>query len=129
MTELEQTKQALADRTAELEQIKRVANELAAQVEQLRQLGAELINACGGISINAEIWSAASLAFGDVEKQKAVENLAAAINKSPAQCLAEVRAQAVEDLKEPLYKSGKADADIDDWLKEVAKIIRKQAKP
>ena len=35
MTELEQTKQALADRTSELERVKRVANELAAQNEVL----------------------------------------------------------------------------------------------
>ena len=102
MTELEQNKQALADRTAELEQVKRVANELAAQVEQLRKA----FN-------NAVTW----------------EDVRDVLKQTPTQCLAEVRAQAVEDLKEPLYKSGKADADIGDWLKEVAKIIRKQAKP
>ena len=46
-----------------------------------------------------------------------------------SQRIAEIKAQAVEDLKDPLYKSGKADADIGDWLKDVANQIRQQAKP
>lgn len=66
---------------------------LQAQVEQLRQFGAELINNCGGLTVNTNIWSATSLAFGNVDYQDSANNLAAAIIKKPAQCLAEHDAQ------------------------------------
>ena len=44
--ELDEAKQALADRTAELEQAKRVANEMAGHIEQLRKLGLIVVRQC-----------------------------------------------------------------------------------
>ena len=76
----------LASRIADLT---RQNSELMAQVEQLRQLGAELINNCGGLTVNADTWKAASLAFGDVDYQDSANNLAAAIIKKPAHRLTE----------------------------------------
>ena len=74
MTELEQTKQALADRNKELEQVKRVANELSAQNKAL----------CSAIE---------DVLYGGEQ----VGSLAELLTDTPAQCLAEIKAQAAKD--------------------------------
>ena len=104
MTELEQTKQALADRTAELEQVKRVANELAAQVERLR----EAFN-------SAVTW----------------EGVREAFKETPAQCIAEIRAQAGREGFIAGCYCG-ASYNVYDWDNQAdyhANQIRQQAKP
>ena len=106
MTELEQAKQALADRTSELERVKRVANELAAQVEQLHE------------SFNkATTW----------------EDVRDAFKKTPAQCLAEVRANAaggaIIAFGAALGSIGITYTQTRFFAEDYANQIRQQAKP
>lgn len=70
---------------------------LTAKIEQLHQLSAELLNQCEGLNRSPEIWKATGFAFGNINYQDAAENLAVCINKKPAKCLAEIKAQAVMD--------------------------------
>ena len=95
---------------------------IKAQVEQLREFALNVNRKCADYIMDGKRIDFEALGVSAFDAYRA----------TPAQCLAardaEIKAQVVENLEEPLFASGKADADIGEWLKEQAKLIRQQVK-
>lgn len=112
--------------------LERVATaELKAQVEQLREVLRYADNKLYILTHNRKDVSPRLLTDAD-KGYKAVHEAVLGfednLNVFVAKRDAEIKAQAVENLEKPLFASGKADADIGEWLKEQAKLIRQHAK-
>lgn len=129
-----QVEQLQQDLSAEQEMVSNyhdTNSALAAQVEQLREDSLvafgdgfydgylHYAKLCGDPEFTDDVMRQSELAEADSIYGKRVGSSVR---------VAEIKAQAVENLEEPLLASGKADADIGEWLKEQAKLIRQHAK-